>query len=140
MKVLYSWLQDFVAVAASPEELTSALQALHGNLTATIHAEASEVDSAAPYFELLREKVGRLLWNGYPTGVEVVYAQMHGGPYPATTAPATTSVGFTGIQRFMRPVAFQNLPDELLPDALRNANPLQIWRIINGVNTKDAIH
>ncbi|MEP6986446.1 MAG: aldehyde dehydrogenase (NADP(+)), partial [Chloroflexota bacterium] len=126
-------------VAASPDELTTALQALHGNLTATIHAEASELDSAKPYFDLLREKVGRLLWNGYPTGVEVVYAQMHGGPYPATTAPATTSVGFTGIQRFMRPVAFQNLPDQLLPEALRNANPLHIWRIINGVNSKDAI-
>jgi len=126
-------------VCASPDELNSALQALHGNLTATIHAEATELDSAKPYFDLLREKVGRLLWNGFPTGVEVVYAQMHGGPYPATTASATTSVGLTAIQRFMRPVAFQNLPDQLLPDALKNANPLHIWRIINEVNTKDAI-
>jgi NADP-dependent aldehyde dehydrogenase len=64
---------------------------------------------------------------------------MHGGPYPATTAPATTSVGITAIQRFMRPVAFQNLPDVLLPDALKNDNPLKIWRMINEVYTKDPI-
>ncbi len=127
-------------VASSPDELTTALQTLHGNLTATIHAEASELDAAKPYFDLLREKVGRLLWNGFPTGVEVVYSQMHGGPYPATTAPATTSVGITAIQRFMRPVAFQNLPDALLPDALKDANPLNIWRTVNEVLTKDAIH
>lgn len=118
-------------VAASPDELTTALQSLHGNLTATIHAETTELDSAKPYFDLLREKVGRLLWNGFPTGVEVVNAQMHGGPYPATTASATTSVGLTAIQRFMRPVAFQNMPDALLPDALKNANPLNIWRTVN---------
>ncbi len=126
-------------VAASPDELTTALQALHGNLTATVHAESSELEAAKPVFDLLREKVGRLLWNGFPTGVEVVYSQMHGGPYPATTAPATTSVGITAIQRFMRPVAFQNMPDGLLPDALKNDNPLHIWRMINEVYTKDPI-
>lgn len=126
-------------VCASPEELTTALQALHGNLTATIHAEATDLDASKPYVDVLREKVGRVLWNGFPTGVEVVHAQMHGGPYPATTAPATTSVGYTAIQRFMRPVAFQNMPDALLPDALKNANPLNIWRIVNEVKTKDAI-
>ena len=126
-------------VASSRDELTTALQALHGNLTATVHAEASELEAAKPVFDLLREKVGRLLWNGFPTGVEVVYSQMHGGPYPATSAPATTSVGITAIQRFMRPVAFQNMPDGLLPDALKNSNPLQIWRMINEVYTKDPI-
>ncbi|MBI1282483.1 MAG: aldehyde dehydrogenase family protein [Anaerolineaceae bacterium] len=126
-------------VAASPDELTLALQSLHGNLTATVHAESSEADAAMPIFDLLREKAGRLLWNGFPTGVEVVYSQMHGGPYPATTAPATTSVGITAIQRFMRPVAFQNMPDALLPDALKNANPLGIWRTVNEAYTKDPI-
>jgi alpha-ketoglutaric semialdehyde dehydrogenase len=126
-------------VAASPDELTTALQSLHGNLTATIHAEATELDAAKPYLDLLREKVGRLLWNGFPTGVEVVYAQVHGGPYPATTAGATTSVGLTAIQRFMRPVAFQNTPDALLPDALKNANPLHIWRTVNNELTREPI-
>ncbi len=126
-------------VCATADELTSALQALHGNLTATIHAEAHESDAAKPYVDVLREKVGRLLWNGFPTGVEVVYAQVHGGPYPATTAPATTSVGLTAIQRFMRPVAFQNCPDSLLPEALQNANPLNIWRTVNHELTRSPI-
>lgn len=126
-------------VCASPDELTTALQAVHSNLTATVHAETGDMETAAVCFDILRDKVGRLLWNGFPTGVEVVHAQMHGGPYPATTAPATTSVGYTAIQRFMRPVAFQNMPDALLPDALKNANPLQIWRVVNEVTTRDAI-
>ena len=63
----------------------------------------------------------------------------HGGPYPATTAPATTSVGMTAIKRFMRPVAYQNMPDTLLPDSLKNANPRKIWRIVNGEYTKAAV-
>jgi NADP-dependent aldehyde dehydrogenase len=123
----------------SHEELTAALQALHGTLTATIHAEDSDMDQAQALFSLLREKAGRLIWNGYPTGVEVVYSMQHGGPYPATTSPATTSVGMTAIRRFMRPVAFQNMPETLLPDALKNANPRGIWRIVNGEHTKAAI-
>ena len=84
-------------------------------------------------------KPGRLLWNGFPTGVEVVYSMQHGGPYPATTAPATTSVGMTAIKRFLRPVAFQNLPDSLLPPALQDANPLGIWRVVDEKWTKDAL-
>jgi hypothetical protein len=63
----------------------------------------------------------------------------HGGPYPATTAPQTTSVGMTAIKRFLRPVAFQDVPDTLLPDALKNANPLGIWRTVDGEITRDAI-
>ena len=98
-----------------------------------------EIETAGALFDLMREKAGRLLLNGFPTGVEVNYAQVHGGPYPATSAPGTTSVGMTAIRRFIRPVAFQNVPDTLLPDALKNANPLSIWRLVNGENTKDAI-
>jgi NADP-dependent aldehyde dehydrogenase len=121
------------------DELKLATNALHGSLTATIHAEESELDLAKALYSLLREKVGRLIWNGYPTGVEVAYAMQHGGPYPATTAPATTSVGMTAIKRFMRPVAFQSMPNLLLPDALKNGNPRKIWRIVNGEYTKAAI-
>lgn len=123
----------------SMDELKLATNALHGSLTATIHAEESELDLAKALYSLLREKVGRLIWNGYPTGVEVVYAMQHGGPYPATTTPATTSVGMTAIKRFMRPVAYQNMPNLLLPDALQNGNPRKIWRIVNGEYTKAAI-
>lgn len=123
----------------SIDELKRAANVLHGSLTATIHAEQSELELARELYSLLREKAGRLIWNGYPTGVEVVYSMQHGGPYPATTAPATTSVGMTAIKRFMRPVAFQNVPDVLLPDSLKNANPRKIWRIVNGEYTKAAI-
>ncbi|HVO41295.1 MAG TPA: aldehyde dehydrogenase (NADP(+)) [Aggregatilineales bacterium] len=129
----------------SRDDLLAALEALHGSLTATIHTGDSDVvgdieqSFVARVADLLREKVGRLIWNGLPTGIEVVYAMQHGGPYPATTAPATTSVGMTAIQRFMRPVAFQGLPDALLPDALKDGNPLGIWRIVDNQWTRAPI-
>lgn len=126
-------------VCDSPDDLSATLSALEGNLTATIHAEAGETETAAGLYHILREKVGRLIWNGFPTGVEVVGAMQHGGPYPATTAPATTSVGTTAIKRFMRPIAFQNLPDALLPPALQNTNPLGIWRLVDDAWTKDPL-
>jgi len=81
---------------------------------------------------LLQEKVGRVLLNGYPTGVEVCDAMVHGGPYPATSDARGTSVGTLAIDRFLRPVCFQNYPDELLPPALQNANPLGISRLVDG--------
>lgn len=124
----------------SQDELVQALECLEGNLTATVHAESDDLELAGPIFDRLRDKVGRLLWNGFPTGVEVVYAQQHGGPYPATTAPATTSVGMTAIKRFMRPVAFQNMPDSLLPDALKDSNPLGILRIVDNFYTRDPLN
>jgi NADP-dependent aldehyde dehydrogenase len=128
-----------LVVCANVDELLSALAALHGNLTATIQGEADESALAATLYAVLREKVGRLIWNGFPTGVEVVYAMQHGGPYPATTAPGTTSVGMTAIKRFLRPVAYQNMPDVLLPPALQNANPLGIWRTLDGELTRAAV-
>ena len=121
-----------VVVCDSTDDLLRTLAALHGTLTATIHAAASEQETARALIALLREKAGRLIWNGYPTGVEVVPALHHGGPYPATTAPWTTSVGTAAIKRFLRPVAFQNVPQELLPEALRDANPLAIMRLVDG--------
>ncbi|RPJ00351.1 MAG: aldehyde dehydrogenase (NADP(+)) [Chloroflexi bacterium] len=121
------------------DDLVAAVDALHANLTAAVHAEDEDLTLAGALFSRLREKVGRLIWNGFPTGVEVVYAMQHGGPYPATTAPHTTSVGLTAIKRFMRPVAFQNMPDALLPDALKDANPLHIWRMVDHKLTRDPI-
>ncbi len=78
---------------------------------------------------------GRLLWNQWPTGVSVTHAQQHGGPYPATTAPGTTSVGTAAITRFLRPVAYQGFPESLLPAALQDGNPLGISRRIDGAPT-----
>lgn len=126
-------------VCESLDDLHQTLKVLEGNLTGTIHAEDSEMEDAGKLYAVLREKVGRLIWNGFPTGVAVVPSMLHGGPYPATTAPSTTSVGMTAIQRFMRPVAYQNMPDALLPDALKNANPKEIWRIVNWERTKAPI-
>jgi len=114
-------------------DLRATVDALEGNLTATVHAEASESADIGDLLHRLREKAGRVIWNGFPTGVAVVPAMQHGGPYPATTAPGTTSVGTNAIYRFMRPIAFQNVPDALLPPALQDANPLGILRLVDGV-------
>jgi len=88
---------------------------------------------------LLERKAGRLLLNGYPTGVEVSDAMVHGGPYPATSDARGTSVGTLAIDRFLRPVCFQNYPDALLPDALKSANPLGIARLVDGVSSREAV-
>ena len=112
------------------QDLHATIKALEGNLTSTLHAEADEAVDGT--LSLLREKAGRVIWNDFPTGVAVVPAMQHGGPYPATTAPATTSVGTNAIYRFMRPIAFQNVPDALLPAPLQDANPLGILRLVDG--------
>lgn len=116
-------------------DLRATVGALEGNLTATVHAEASELGDIGDLLHQLREKAGRVIWNGFPTGVAVVPAMQHGGPYPATTAPGTTSVGTNAIYRFMRPIAFQNVPDALLPPALQDGNPLGLLRLVDGVYT-----
>jgi NADP-dependent aldehyde dehydrogenase len=89
--------------------------------------------------QTLEQRAGRVIFNGYPTGVEVGHAMVHGGPYPATTAPATSSVGALAIRRFVRPVAYQDVPDNLLPPELQNANPLGIWRNVDGEWTRRAL-
>lgn len=113
-------------------QLAAAVQALRGQLTATLIGEVTELPGYGWLGELLQEKVGRVLLNGYPTGVEVCDAMVHGGPYPATSDARGTSVGTLAIDRFLRPVCFQNYPDELLPPALQNANPLGIGRLVDG--------
>jgi len=126
-------------LCANLDEMQHLIQQLDGTLTATIHASDSELDTVGHLLLLLREKAGRLLLNGFPTGVEVVHAMVHGGPYPVTSIPNSTSVGVTAIQRFLRPVAFQNMPDALLAAALKNANPLGIWRVVNNKHTADSV-
>jgi NADP-dependent aldehyde dehydrogenase len=128
-----------VVEVADRAELVRALQALRGQLTATLIGEPADLIGAADIVALLQDKVGRLLLNGHPTGVEVCDAMVHGGPYPATSDARGTSVGTLAIDRFLRPVCFQNFPDALLPDALKNGNPLGIERLVNGEKTRDTV-
>src|SRR5699024_10157517 len=108
-------------------------------LTATIHGTAEELQAYSRLVEILTRKVGRLLFNGYPTGVEVGHAMQHGGPYPASSDSRSTSVGSAAITRFVRPMAFQNFPDASLPKALRNENALGIWRMVDGSFTREDV-
>ncbi|WP_433678964.1 aldehyde dehydrogenase (NADP(+)) [Nocardia sp. CA-119907] len=117
---------------ANAIELEQVLRQLEPGLTATIIAEDTEVDDVRPLLPALSGLAGRLLWNDWPTGVTVSWAQQHGGPYPATTAPTTTSVGTAAIARFLRPIAWQGFPDSLLPPALREANPWGLPRRVDG--------
>ena len=119
------------------EEALAGARAFEGNLTATVHAEPGEEDFARPLLQELRDRAGRLVWNGWPTGVAVSWAQHHGGPYPATTAPLHTSVGMTAIRRFLRPVTYQDVPQELLPEVLRNAASGVVRRIDGQLSSGD---
>jgi len=124
---------------SSLSEMEQVAQAIPGQLTGTLHTATSDLTSAAPIADALAQRVGRLLWNGFPTGVEVCPAMVHGGPYPATTDARSTSVGTAAIERFVRPVCFQNAPQELLPAELQNSNPRGIWRTIDGEFTKSVL-
>ncbi|MBD9615434.1 aldehyde dehydrogenase (NADP(+)) [Pseudomonas sp. PDM02] len=128
----------FVEVA-DQAQLSAALNGLHGQLTATIIGEPADFEQFGELTALLEQKVGRILLNGYPTGVEVCDSMVHGGPYPATSDARGTSVGTLAIDRFLRPVCFQNYPDSLLPDALKNGNPLRIQRLVDGQPSRDAL-
>ena len=123
---------SLVITYSSQEELIGLLDGLEPGLTATLHAEESEVEDVRPLLAPLARIAGRVLYNDWPTGVTVSWAQQHGGPYPATTAPTTTSVGTAAIDRFLRPVAWQGFPDALLPPALREDNPWQLPRRTDG--------
>ncbi|HEX9152024.1 MAG TPA: aldehyde dehydrogenase (NADP(+)) [Flavobacterium sp.] len=125
-----------VVEAQSKQDILNAASNLEGHLTATVHGTDEDFTEFKELFDILELKVGRLLVNGYPTGVEVCHSMVHGGPYPATTASQTTSVGSNAIKRFVRPICYQDYPDILLPVALRDDNPLHIWRMINGTMEK----
>ncbi|WP_233515215.1 aldehyde dehydrogenase (NADP(+)) [Marinitenerispora sediminis] len=123
---------SLVAGYSDEEQLVAVAQRLQGQLTATVHAEPGD-PVAARLLAVLTERAGRVLWNGWPTGVSVTHAMTHGGPYPATTSVLHTSVGTTAIRRFLRPVSYQSVPQELLPEAVRDGNPLNLPRRVNGV-------
>ena len=125
---------------ASRDELLAALARVEGQLTMTVHAQPEE---DAQLLGLLTDvgaaRAGRLIYDGFPTGVAVTYGMHHGGPYPATSAPGHTSVGMTAIRRWLRPVAWQNAPAAVLPPELQDANPLGIWRRVDGELTRDPL-
>ncbi|MDI3387965.1 aldehyde dehydrogenase (NADP(+)) [Streptomyces sp. B-S-A8] len=113
------------------DEAARVLDRLDGSLTVTFHTAEGDAGALAPLVELAQNKAGRVLFNGWPTGVAVIRAQQHGGPYPAATS-AQTSVGPYAVERFLRPVAYQDALPELLPAALREDNPLQLVRTVDG--------
>ena len=123
----------------SKEQLLDAARSLQGHLTATLLGTEADFIEHQELVSVLERKVGRLIFNGYPTGVEVCHAMVHGGPYPATSDGRSTSVGTQAIFRFARPVCYQNLPQTALPQALQNSNPLGLLRMVDGKMTKDMI-
>jgi 2,5-dioxopentanoate dehydrogenase len=124
---------------SSREELLQLARSLEGHLTATIHGAEQDLHDYADLVAILESKVGRLIFNGYPTGLEVGQATVHGGPYPATSDGRSTSVGTQAIYRFARLVCFQNFPNAALPDELKDENSLRIWRLVDGEQTREAL-
>jgi NADP-dependent aldehyde dehydrogenase len=121
---------------SSTKELLEAINRLEGQLTASLQLTEADYPTAARLIPALEQRVGRILVNGWPTGVEVGHAMVHGGPFPATSDTKTTSVGTLAINRFLRPVAYQNLPQELLAASLKDDNPWHLNRLVNGVIEK----
>ncbi|MCT8166538.1 MULTISPECIES: aldehyde dehydrogenase (NADP(+)) [unclassified Pseudomonas] len=123
---------SLVVACASDEQVRQVAEHLEGQLTATLHLDEGDIEQARGLLPILERKAGRLLVNGWPTGVEVCDAMVHGGPFPATSDARSTSVGTAAILRFLRPVCYQDFPDALLPTALRQDNPLHVRRLLDG--------
>ncbi len=128
-----------VVQCADKEEMLEIARHLEGAIAASVHSEPPESRYAGKLMALLQEKVGRVVHNGYTTGVEVSRAIVHGGPYPATSDGRSSSVGSTAIFRFTRRVCYQEFPDEMLPAELRDANPLHITRLVDGLHTTSSV-
>ncbi|TAK95733.1 MAG: aldehyde dehydrogenase family protein, partial [Verrucomicrobia bacterium] len=121
-----------VVGCASRAQLLAAAKQIEGQLTTSLHATPAELASSHDLITILTTKAGRLNFNSFPTGVEVVHAMTHGGPYPATSDGRSTSVGTRAIERWLRPVSFQNFPDAALPPELQEGNPLKLTRLVDG--------
>lgn len=130
---------SLVVECQSGDDLLTAAAALEGQLTATVHGTDEDLAGATDLLNLLAQKAGRVIINGFPTGVEVCHAIVHGGPYPATSDGGSTSVGTGAITRFTRSVSWQGFPDSALPDELKSANPRGIFRLVNGTLTTEPI-
>ena len=125
-------------VVRCPDEgtLLALSRSLEGQLTATLQMDAGDAALARKLIPILEMKAGRILANGWPTGVEVAHAMVHGGPFPATSDGRTTSVGTLAIRRFLRPVAYQNLTENLLPKELRTDALSKLPHLVDGVNSR----
>jgi alpha-ketoglutaric semialdehyde dehydrogenase len=128
---------SLVIRCADMSEMLSVARRIEGQLTATLMATEADVQEQPDLMMALQEICGRMILNGVPTGVEVCLSMHHGGPFPATTDSRFTSVGADAIRRFARPMAFQNWPDILLPEELKDANPLRMWRTVNNLLTQE---
>jgi NADP-dependent aldehyde dehydrogenase len=127
-----------IVETSNHEQMLETARGLEGHLTATVHGTEDDLRQFADLIAILETKVGRLIFNGFPTGVEVTHAMVHGGPYPATSDGRSTSVGSQAIFRFCRPVCYQGFPNSALPEELKDENPLGIWRMIDGRITDEA--
>ncbi len=128
---------SIVVRCANVDELTDIIGRMEGQLTGTLLASESEIKAHPKVVQALRDRVGRIIFNGVPTGVEVCPAMQHGGPYPASTDSRFTAVGIHSIKRWVRPLSYQNWPNGLLPDALKDENPLKLSRLVNnGLSNK----
>lgn len=123
-------------ICENQEEMKAVAESIEGQLTGTVMGSEQEIEAATDLVSIIAQKVGRIIFNGVPTGVEVSHAMHHGGPFPASSNGMYTSVGTDAILRYARPVCYQNAPDSILPDSLKRSNPLGIWRKVNGELTK----
>jgi NADP-dependent aldehyde dehydrogenase len=128
-----------IVTCGSAAELAEVARSLPGQLTVSVHGTPDDMRRFSDTIALLCDKAGRVIFNGFPTGVEVCHAMQHGGPYPATTDSRSTSVGSAAIFRFARPICWQGAPQELLPPELQDANPLSIRRLVDGEWTRDPL-
>jgi alpha-ketoglutaric semialdehyde dehydrogenase len=124
---------------SSRAQVLELARTLDGHLTATIQGTEADLREFSDLIAILKNKVGRLVFNGFPTGVEVSHAMVHGGPYPSTSDGRSTSVGSQAIFRFCRPVCYQGFPESTLPGELRDGNPLGIWRMVDGETTREPL-
>lgn len=123
----------------APSDMIAIAEKLEGSLSATIHGTENDLAEYRELVTVLQRKAGRLIFNGYPVGIEVCHSMHHGGPYPATTHSHFTSIGTRAVSRFVRPVCYQDWPDTMLPMELQNANPRGIMRLLNGERTRDEL-
>jgi len=130
---------SMVVQCENKEQLEQIISKLEGQLTGTLIADTDEISQYPQVIDAQQNRVGRIIFNGVPTGVEVCPSMVHGGPYPSSTDSRFTAVGIHSIKRWVRPFSFQDWPNNLLPDELKNENPLKISRLINNKQTIDAI-
>lgn len=123
----------------SKQDMERIARSLEGHLTATVHGTPQDLGEYRELISILETKVGRLIFNGFPTGIEPCNAVHHGGPYPATTDARTTSIGTAAVERFVRPICYQDFPQSALPEELRDENPRKIWRLVDGQMTREAV-